>query len=79
MVLLAACGTIFFDRPFLSKVTSYVGNNLFWAIVVGPAFFWLVVDTALRNNIVYGREWALRDGEGRDPSPSEHMRSLSED
>jgi energy-coupling factor transport system substrate-specific component len=61
MVLLAACGTIFFDRPFLSKATSYLGNNLFWAMVVGPVYFWLVVDAALRNNLVYGREWTLRD------------------
>lgn len=64
MVLLAACGTIFFDRPFLAKAASYLGNNLFWAMVVGPGFFWLVVDTALRTNQVYGREWALRDGAG---------------
>ena len=63
MVLLAACGTVFFDRPFLSKATSYLGNNLFWAMVVGPAFFWFVVDAALRNNIVYGREWEVRAGE----------------
>lgn len=62
MVLLAACGTVFFDRPFLAKAASYLGNNLFWAMVVGPGFFWMVVDTALRNNQVYGREWALRDG-----------------
>jgi energy-coupling factor transport system substrate-specific component len=61
MVLLAACGTLFFDRPFLAKVTGYVGNNLFWAMVVGPAFFWLVIDAALRNNLVYGHEWAMRD------------------
>jgi energy-coupling factor transport system substrate-specific component len=61
MVLLAACGTVFFDRPFFAKVASYLGNNLFWAMVVGPAFFWLVVDAALRNNLVYGREWAIRD------------------
>lgn len=64
MVLLAACGTVFFDRPFLAKVISYLGNNLFWAMVVGPGFFWLVVDPVLRNNLVYGREWALRDGAG---------------
>jgi len=65
MVLLAACGTVFFDRPFLARAASYLGNNLFWAMVVGPGFFWLVVDTALRTNQVYGREWALRDGESR--------------
>lgn len=64
MALLAACGTVFFDRPFLAKAASYLGNNLFWAMVVGPGFFWLVVDTALRTNQVYGREWALRDGAG---------------
>ena len=69
MVLLAACGTIFFDRPFLGKVISYVGNNLFWAILIGPAFFWLVIDTALRNTIVYGSEWASRAGKDRPRSP----------
>ena len=63
MVLLAACGTVFFGRPFLAKAASYLGNNLFWAMVVGPAFFWLVLDTALRTKLVYGREWAVRDGE----------------
>ncbi|MDD5142356.1 QueT transporter family protein [Methanoregula sp.] len=65
MVLLAACGSVFFDRPFISKLTSYLGNNLFWAMVVGPGFFWLVVDPVLRNNLVYGREWAVREGESR--------------
>ena len=65
MVFLAACGTVFFDRPFLAKATGYLGNNLFWAMVVGPAFFCLVVGVAHRNNFVYGREWALRDAESR--------------
>ncbi|HEX3002449.1 MAG TPA: QueT transporter family protein [Methanoregula sp.] len=65
IVLLAACGTVFFDRPFLAQAAGYVGNNLFWAIVVGPAFFGRVVDAALRNHLVYGREWALGDGESR--------------
>lgn len=68
MVLLAACGTVFFDRPFLAKATSYIGNSLFWAMVVGPLFFWLVIDAALRNNFVYGREWTLRGGKGCDVS-----------
>ena len=61
MALLAACGTIFFARPFESKVISYVGNNLFWAMVVGPIFFWLVVDHARKNGFVYGREWEQRN------------------
>ncbi|MDD1693557.1 MAG: QueT transporter family protein [Methanoregula sp.] len=70
MVLLAACGTVFFDRPFLGKAISYLVNNLFWAMVVGPVFFWLGVGAALRNNFVYGREWALRDGAAGARHPS---------
>jgi len=69
MALLAVCGTLFFDRPFLSKLISYESNNLFWAIVIGPVFFWMVVDAALRNNLVYGREWTVRGGaDGARPS-----------
>jgi hypothetical protein len=60
LVLLAASGTIFFLRPFVSKVTGYLSNNLFWAMVVGPVFYWLVVDAAIRSGFVYGREWEDR-------------------
>jgi hypothetical protein len=60
-VLLAASGTIFFDRPFLAKLISYESNNLFWSLVIGPVFFWLVIDPALRNTLVYGRKWTLRE------------------
>jgi energy-coupling factor transport system substrate-specific component len=61
MALLAACGTVFFGRPFGTKLVSYLGNNLFWAVVVGPVFFWLVVDHARRSGVVYGRKWADRN------------------
>lgn len=61
LVLLAACGTVFFGRPFESKVISYLTNNLFWAMVVGPLFFRLVIDEAIRSHLVYGREWERRE------------------
>ena len=57
MALLAACGTIFFSRPFESKVISYFGNSIVWAMVAGPALFWLIIETAVREGLVYGREW----------------------
>ena len=60
MVILAACGTIFFARPFESKVISYLGNNLFWALTAGPLFFWLVAVHAQAGDLVYGREWEKR-------------------
>lgn len=64
MLLLAACGTIFFGRPFESKFISYTGNSLFWTLTVGTVFFWLLVDPAWRKRLVYGREWDRRDGAG---------------
>jgi hypothetical protein len=57
MVLLAACGTVFFNRPFESKVISYFGNSIVWAMAAGPVLFWLILIKAVRNGIVYGREW----------------------
>ena len=60
MALLAACGTIFFNRPFGSKFTSYAGNNLAWVMTAGAVIFWLLLDKAVRKGFVYGREWAGR-------------------
>ena len=57
MFLLAACGTIFFGRPFVSKFISYFGNNIFWAILGGPILFRLLAGPAFQNRLVYGREW----------------------
>ncbi len=60
MLLLAACGTFFFGRPFESKFISYFGNNILWALTVGLVLFWLVLEPAARSGYVYGREWARR-------------------
>jgi energy-coupling factor transport system substrate-specific component len=60
MVLLAACGTFFFGRPFESKFISYFGNSIFWAMIAGPVVFRLMFEPAYRNGLVYGREWDLR-------------------
>jgi len=60
MLLLAACGTIFFARPFESKFISYFGNNIFWAMIAGPILFRLMLEPAFRNGFVYGREWNRR-------------------
>ena len=57
MALLAACGTLFFGRPFESKFISYSGNNLIWAMTAGAVIFWLVLEKAARKGLVYGREW----------------------
>lgn len=57
MFLLAACGTIFFGRPFESKFISYFGNNILWAMTVGTVLFWLVLEPAIRKGLVFGREW----------------------
>jgi len=60
MLLLAACGTIFFARPFESKFISYFGNNIFWAMIAGPILFRLMFEPAFRNGLVFGREWDRR-------------------
>jgi energy-coupling factor transport system substrate-specific component len=60
MALLAACGTLFFGRPFESKFTSYFGNNIFWVMTAGAALFWLTLGPAIRNGFVYGREWVMQ-------------------
>lgn len=60
MFLLAACGTIFYGRPFESKFISYFGNNILWAMTVGTVLFWLVSEPAIRKGIVFGREWSRR-------------------
>lgn len=39
MALLAACGTLFFSRPFESRFISYFGNSIIWAMVAGPVLF----------------------------------------
>jgi len=57
MALLAACGTIFFSRPFNSKFISYFSNSIVWAMAAGPFLFWLGLEKAVRNGLVYGREW----------------------
>lgn len=61
MTLLAACGTIFFARPFESKFISYFGNNILWAMTVGTFIFWMVLEKAVRNGFVYGSEWGRRN------------------
>ena len=60
MALLAACGTVFFGRPFESKFIGYSGNNLLWAMTAGAVIFWVVLDKAVRKGMVYGREWDRR-------------------
>ena len=62
MLLLAACGTVFFGRPFESKFISYFGNSIFWAMIAGPVLFRLMFEPAVRNRIVYGRKWDRRLG-----------------
>ena len=57
MALLAACGTIFFNRPFESKFIGYFGNSIVWAMIAGPVIFGLIFEKAVRNGWVYGREW----------------------
>jgi hypothetical protein len=57
MALLAASGTLFFSRPFESKFISYFANSIVWAMVAGPVLFRLCLEKAVRNGLVYGREW----------------------
>jgi energy-coupling factor transport system substrate-specific component len=61
MALLAACGTLFFSRPFESKFISYFGNSIIWAMVAGPVLFRLGLKKAVRNGYVYGREWGKKE------------------
>lgn len=60
MSLLAACGTIFFGRPFESKFFSYFGNNILWAMTAGTVIFCLAFEPAIRKGRVYGREWVRK-------------------
>jgi energy-coupling factor transport system substrate-specific component len=60
MLLLAASGAIFFGRPFESKFISYFANSIFWAMLAGPILFLLVAGPAVKNGVVYGREWDRR-------------------
>jgi energy-coupling factor transport system substrate-specific component len=60
MFLLAASGTVFFNRPFESKFISYFGNAIIWAMAVGPVLFRLTLEPAFRNGLMYGREWGRR-------------------
>ena len=62
MALLAACGTVFFGRPFESKFVGYFGNNILWAMTAGAVIFWLAFEPAVRKGYVYGREWEKREG-----------------
>jgi energy-coupling factor transport system substrate-specific component len=60
MALLAACGTIFFSRPFGSKFISYFSNSIVWAMIAGPVLFRLVFDKTVRDGLVYGRGWGIK-------------------
>ncbi len=57
MALLAASGTVFFGRPFEGKFISYFGNSIVWAMAAGPVLFGLGFEKAIRDGLVYGREW----------------------
>ena len=60
MFLLAACGTIFFGRPFESRFISYLGNGIVWGMIAGSVLFWVVLCPAVKKGWVYGREWVRR-------------------
>lgn len=60
MFILAACGNLFFGRPFESKFISYAGNNLLWTMTAGAVLFWLLLEPAVRKGLIYGREWDRR-------------------
>jgi energy-coupling factor transport system substrate-specific component len=60
MFLLAACGTILFGRPFVSKFIGYFGNGIVWGMVAGAVLFCLALGPALEKGWVYGREWKRR-------------------
>ncbi len=76
MLLLAACGTIFFMRPFLSKFTGYFGNNILWAMLAGPVLLALIFQPAIRNRLVYGREWDLRFAGKNHTSDRKELQAL---
>ena len=60
MFLLAACGTIFFGRPFETRFISYFGNGIIWGMIAGSVLFWVVLGPAVEKGWVYGREWVRR-------------------
>lgn len=57
MALLAACGTLFYSRPFESGFTGYFTNSIVWAMVTGPVLFHVTGKYAVQTPLVYGRGW----------------------
>lgn len=62
MLLLAACGMLFFARHFESKFIRYFGNSIFWAMLAGPVLLLLLFKPAVRNGYLSGREWQRGPG-----------------
>jgi len=60
MALLALCGTVFFGRPFLEKFLGYSVNNIFWTLTLGTCLFAGLLDRAVQQRWVYGKEWETR-------------------
>ena len=57
MFLLAAAGTIFFDRPFESTFIGYYTNSILPAMLAGGLLFYALYAWAVKWDLVYGKKW----------------------
>jgi len=57
MFLLAAAGTVFFDRPFESKFIGYYTGSILFAMLAGALLFYALYAWAVKRDLVYGKEW----------------------
>jgi MFS family permease len=57
MFLLAAAGTIFFDRPFESTFIGYYTNSILPAMLAGGLLFYALYAWAVKRDLIYGKKW----------------------
>jgi energy-coupling factor transport system substrate-specific component len=57
MFLLAAAGTVFFDRPFESKFIGYYTSSILFAMLAGALLFYALYAWAVKQDLVYGKKW----------------------
>jgi energy-coupling factor transport system substrate-specific component len=57
MFLLAAAGTLFFNRPFESGFIGYYTYSILLAMLAGPLIFRGTFEWIVRHGHMYGKQW----------------------
>ena len=57
MFLLAAAGTIFFNRPFESTFIGYYTSSILPAMLAGALLLYALYAWAVKRDLVYGKKW----------------------